>query len=190
MRSAATTWPRCSGAKRCAQRSANAATDPSALRNSATASFRMVRPATCSRGKSSPHIATYQALRTNAPVIIALLLRAGGAMRGFTFMTPPSAFYERETKEHQGGTPLRLPPRVTDNDRPVLSLLALRLRAHGKRRQPGHPGWRHRPVRERHAAWRPLASCLTASVVNGLPPMPHSPLATSEILTQVTPRMF
>jgi hypothetical protein len=31
---------------------------------------------------------------------------------------------------------------------------------------------------------------LTAAVVSGWPPMPHSPLATSEILTQVTPRMF
>jgi hypothetical protein len=42
----------------------------------------------------------------------------------------------------------------------------------------------------RHAAWRPAASSLTASVVSGLPPMPHSPLVTSEIFTQVTPRMF
>ena len=42
----------------------------------------------------------------------------------------------------------------------------------------------------RHAAFRPAASSLTASVVTGLPPMPHSPLVTSEIFTQVTPRMF
>ena len=74
---------------------ASAAIEPSALRNNATVSFRMVRPITCSRGKSSPHIATYQALRTNAPVIIALLLRTGCAMRGFTFMGGlPSIDYE------------------------------------------------------------------------------------------------
>jgi hypothetical protein len=40
------------------------------------------------------------------------------------------------------------------------------------------------------ATWRPAASSLTASVVSGWPPMPHSPLLTSEIFTQVTPRMF
>jgi hypothetical protein len=41
-----------------------------------------------------------------------------------------------------------------------------------------------------HAAFHPAAGCLTASVVTGWPPMPHSPLAASEILTQVTPRIF
>src|SRR6204780_5885760 len=45
-------------------------------------------------------------------------------------------------------------------------------------------------VRAGYAAWRPAASSLTASVVSGLPPMPHSPLLTSEIFTQVPPRMF
>jgi hypothetical protein len=78
-------------AKRCAQRSAKAATDPSALRKMTTASFRMVRPASCSRARSSAHIATYQALRTKAPVIIALLLRAGCAMPGFTFTSASAA---------------------------------------------------------------------------------------------------
>jgi hypothetical protein len=40
-----------------------------------------------------------------------------------------------------------------------------------------------------HAAFRPAAKSLTASVVSGWPPMPHSPLVTSGILTQLT-RMF
>jgi hypothetical protein len=35
-----------------------------------------------------------------------------------------------------------------------------------------------------HAAFRPAARSLTASVVSGWPPMPHSPLVTSEDLTQ------
>ena len=45
-------------------------------------------------------------------------------------------------------------------------------------------------ARSHYAAGRPAASSITASVVSGLPPMPHSPLVTSEIFTQVTPRMF
>ena len=36
----------------------------------------------------------------------------------------------------------------------------------------------------RQATFRPAARSLTASVVSGWPPMPHSPLATSEILTR------
>jgi hypothetical protein len=35
------------------------------------------------------------------------------------------------------------------------------------------------PAEARHAACRPAANSFTASVVSGLPPMPHSPLLTS-----------
>ena len=41
-----------------------------------------------------------------------------------------------------------------------------------------------------HAARRPAANSLTASVVSGLPPIPHSPLLTSKIFTHVTPRIY
>jgi hypothetical protein len=41
-----------------------------------------------------------------------------------------------------------------------------------------------------HAACRPAANSFTASVVSGLPPMPHSPLLTSKIFTHVAPRRF
>ena len=45
-------------------------------------------------------------------------------------------------------------------------------------------------LKANQAACLPAASSFTASVVSGLPPIPHSPLTTSEIFTQVTPRMF
>src|SRR6266550_2009289 len=40
------------------------------------------------------------------------------------------------------------------------------------------------------ARYLPAANALTASVVSAFPPMPHSPLLTSSIVTQVTWRMF
>jgi hypothetical protein len=46
------------------------------------------------------------------------------------------------------------------------------------------------PLSLRQAADLPAAIAMTISVVRAFPPIPHDPLFTSSIVTQVTPRMF
>jgi hypothetical protein len=46
------------------------------------------------------------------------------------------------------------------------------------------------PLSLRQAADLPAAIALTISVVRAFPPIPHDPLFTSSIVTQVTPRIF